>query len=140
MKRKHTIAHMQAAYVYAKLSYCKRRQVGCVIVKNNSVIAIGYNGTSPGETNKCEDEHGLSKPNVIHAEDNALRKLIRSPNDATDSVVFVTTCPCEGCARRLADAGVAMVYYHTIYKNKDGIDYLEKRGINVIQVDMPEQQ
>lgn len=134
MKQKYAIAHMQAAYVYASLSYCKRRQVGCVIVKDDSIIAIGYNGTNPGEENICEDEDGNSKPNVVHAEDNALRKLIRSPNNATDSVVFVTTCPCLGCARRLAAAGVSAVYYDEIYRNVDGPEYLKTRGIDVHRV------
>jgi len=131
MKQKHALAHMRAAYVYATLSYCKRRQVGCVIVKDDTIIAIGYNGTNPGEENICEDDGGNSKPNVVHAEDNALRKLIRSPSNATDSTVFVTTCPCVGCARRLAAAGVSTVYYDEIYKNTEGLDYLKDRGIEV---------
>ena len=134
MKSKHAIAHMQAAYVYAGLSYCKRRQVGCVIVKDNSIIAIGYNGTNPGEENNCEDENGDTKPNVIHAEDNALRKLIRSPNSAIDSIVFVTTRPCLGCARRLVDAGVRTVYYDEAYRNSDGVVHLESHNVEVIQL------
>ena len=134
MKLKHAHAHMQAAYVYASLSYCIRRQVGCVIVKDDSIIAIGYNGTNPGEENICEDANGVSKPDVVHAEDNALRKLIRSPNNATDSIVFVTTCPCVGCAQRLVAANVKTVYYDTIYRNTEGLDYLEKHDITVIQL------
>jgi len=140
MKQKHALAHMQAAYVYANLSYCKRRQVGCVIVKDNSIIAIGYNGTNPGEENNCEDENGKSKPNVVHAEDNALRKLIRSPNNATDSVVFVTTCPCIGCARRLVDAGVAAVYYDEVYRNTDGIQYLKEHNVEVHHLPIEKEQ
>lgn len=134
MKEKHAIAHMQTAYVYAKLSYCERRQVGCVIVKDDTIIAIGYNGTNPGEENVCEDENGLSKDNVVHAEDNALRKLIRSPNNSVDSTVFVTTCPCLGCARKLTAAGVTTVYYDQSYKGIEGLEYLEKHDIVVIQL------
>ena len=111
MKQRHALAHMQAAYVYANLSYCTRRKVGCVIVKHNSIIAIGYNGTNPGEANNCEDENGDTYPDVRHAEDNAPRKLTRSSNDADSSVGFVTTAPCKGCAGRLVDAGVAKVFY-----------------------------
>lgn len=134
MKHKYALAHMQAAYVYANLSYCKRRQVGCVIVKDDTIIAIGYNGTNPGEENVCEDDEGNSKPSVVHAEDNALRKLIRSPSNATDSTVFVTTCPCLSCARRLVAAGVATVYYDEIYKNTEGLAYLKKYKIKVLQL------
>ena len=125
---------MQAAYVYANLSYCKRRQVGCVIVKHNSIIAIGYNGTDPGENNTCEDENGNTKPDVRHAEDNALRKLTRSPNDAENSVVFVTTAPCKGCAGRLVDAGVSKVFYDDVYRNTEGLEYLEKHNVEVEQL------
>lgn len=134
MKQKHALAHMQAAYVYANLSYCKRRQVGCVIVKDDTIIAIGYNGTNPGEENICEDENGNSKSNTVHAEDNALRKLIRSPNNAIDSTVFVTTCPCINCARRLSSAGVKAIYYNEIYRNTEGLEYLKERGIKIQQI------
>lgn len=134
MKIKHALAHMQAAHIYANLSYCVRKKVGCVIVKDDSIIAIGYNGTNPGEENICEDENGKTKDNVVHAEDNALRKLIRSPNNAIDSTVFVTTCPCIDCARRLAGAGIKAVYYDEIYKNTDGIEYLKKRGIEIHKI------
>ncbi len=139
MKQKLAEAHMQAAYVYASLSYCNRRQVGCVIVKDDTIIAIGYNGTNPGEENSCEDENGNSKPNVVHAEDNAIRKLVRSPNNATNSTVFVTTCPCLPCARRLASAGVDTVYYDQVYRSTDGPDYLESRGITVIHLNIKQQ-
>ncbi len=138
MKEKHAIAHMKAAYVYASLSYCKRRQVGCVIVKDNTIIAIGYNGTNPGEENICEDENGLSKDNVVHAEDNCLRKLIKSPNTAINSAVFVTTCPCLGCARRLVDAEVNAVYYDEIYRNTEGLEYLKDHGIYTHQLKIKE--
>jgi len=138
MKQRHALAHMQAAYVYANLSYCTRRKVGCVIVKHNSIIAIGYNGTNPGEANNCEDENGDTYHYVRHAEDNALRKLTRSPNDADGSIAFVTTAPCKPCAGRLVDAGVVKVFYVDVYRNEDGLDYLKEHGVDVEKIIMPE--
>ena len=134
MKEKYIRAHMDAARCYAQLSTCKRRQVGCLIIKDNNPIAMGYNGTPPGEDNQCEDEFGNSKPDVIHAEDNALRKLTRSHESAQDSSVFVTTAPCKLCAIRLVEAGVKIVYYNDIYRNEDGLLYLQKHGIETIRV------
>lgn len=151
MKEKFKKAHMRVAFEYAKLSYCKRRQVGCVIVKNNTPIAIGYNGTPSGEDNCCEEEDGYflinsngekqwvttqlkTKSTVIHAEDNALRKLTKSQESAEGSSVFVTTAPCLLCATRLVDAGVKEVYYTEIYNNDEGINYLKKHNIYVEQI------
>ena len=130
MKEKEKYAHMRAAHVYADLSYCERKQVGCLIVKNGTPIAIGYNGTPSGEENVCEGEDGLTKPNVIHAEDNALRKLTRSNENSIGADVFITASPCIRCAEKLADARVAKVYYAEIYSHHvEGIEYLEKHGI-----------
>ncbi len=134
MKDKFIQAHMAAAYVYAALSSCKRRQVGCVIVKDNSIIAIGYNGTPAGEDNCCEDENGQTIPETIHAEDNCLRKLTTSTNNALGASAFVTLCPCIFCAPRLIDAGITHVYYSEIYHNEDGLLHLEKNGVKVIKV------
>ena len=134
MKDKYLRAHMGAAFNYADLSYCNRRHVGCVIVKNDTPIAIGYNGTPSGEDNNCEDENGLSKPNVIHAEDNALRKLQRSHESSVGAYVFVTTAPCIRCAEMLKDAQVKKVYYATEYRGTEGIDYLAKHKIPTEQL------
>ena len=123
-------AHMEAAFTYAKLSYCERKQVGCVIVKNDTPIAIGYNGTPSGEDNCCEGDDGKTLPNVVHAEDNALRKLIRSHESSVDSIVFITAAPCIRCAEKLKDAQVSEVYYAEIYGGHiQGIEYLNKHGI-----------
>lgn len=138
MKPRNAHAHMKAAYVYAALSYCNRRQVGCVIVKNDSIIAIGYNGTPSGDDNECEDIKGDTKTSVIHAEDNALRKLTKQYESAVDSTVFVTTAPCKPCAVRLADAGVKKVYYDDTYRCVTGIDYLENRGVETEQLHVEE--
>lgn len=124
-------AHMTAAYAYADLSYCTRRQVGCVLVKDGSIIAIGYNGTPSGEENVCEDCNGATKQTVVHAEDNALRKLIRRSESSIGCHVFVTTAPCVHCAEKLVSAGVSSVYYDTVYKNDAGVRYLRDRGCPV---------
>jgi len=136
MKEKYIHAHMRAAYVYASLSSCERRKVGCVIVKHNSIIAIGYNGTNPGECNNCENDDGVTLPQVRHAEDNALRKLTRSSTNANNASVFVTTVPCKGCASRLVDAGVKHVYYDELYHSDDGVKYLTSHGVKVTKVNL----
>ena len=132
MKTKYAIAHMQVAHVYSKLSYCKRKKVGCVIVKDGTPIAIGFNGTPAGEENCCE-ENGRSKDNVIHAEDNALRKLCRSHESAVGADVFITAAPCQRCAEKLSDARVAKVYYGEVYHGASnggiGLEHLHKHGI-----------
>ena len=134
MKEKFTIAHMRAAYVYAELSHCVRLKVGCVIVKNDSIISIGYNGTPAGEDNCCEISPEESKPSVIHAEDNALRKLTRRTESADGAVMFVTACPCIMCAPRIRDAGIAHVYYVEAYRSIEGKEYLKEHNIKVTQL------
>lgn len=130
MKQKELRAHMKAAFVYSELSYCERKKVGCLLVKDGTPIAIGYNGTPSGEENVCEDEHGKTKPKVVHAEDNALRKLTRSNESSVGAVAFITAAPCIRCAEKLADARVTEVYYAEIYGgHTDGLAYLQDRGI-----------
>lgn len=129
-------AHMRAAEVYAQLSYAKRRKVGCVVVKDDTIIAIGYNGTPPGWDNNCEGPDGLTLPHVIHAEQNAMDKLMRGSTSSVGAAVFVTTAPCFTCAMRLRGAGVVAVYYRDTYHDTAGIDFLRKAGIYVEQVDI----
>lgn len=126
-------AHMRAAQVYADLSYCERKKVGCVVVKGNKVISIGYNGTPAGEDNCCEED-GKTKANVIHAEDNALRKL--SHFDATNSSLFVTTAPCLECAKKIKQYAIKEVYYQEVYTSTLGIKYLTDNGINVERLEV----
>lgn len=131
MKIRMKLAHMRAALVYAELSYAKRRKVGCVIVKDDTIV-IGYNGTPPGWDNNCEDPAtGLSLPEVIHAEQNALDKLVRSNVSSVGASVFITTQPCIDCAKRLLGAQVAAVYYRDEYRNLDGVEFLRRAGIPV---------
>jgi dCMP deaminase len=131
MNSRQKTAHMKVAHIYAKLSYCKRRQVGCIIVEGDRVISIGYNGTPPNSCNCCENEDGLTKPEVIHAEDNALRKLKKYNYDLSHASLFVTCAPCPNCAGLIVNSGIKHVVYNELYKNDDGINILINNGIIV---------
>lgn len=134
IKRKFVFAHMGAAWIYAGLSSSKRLQVGAVLVKNNTPIAIGYNGTKPGHDNCCEDENGNTKPGVRHAEINALNKLWTSQNTADGAMLFVTHSPCPDCLDDLIHAGVKDIFYEVEYRIPDGIRVAIERGVNVWKV------
>lgn len=134
MKERQSKAHMRAAQVYADLSYCNRLKVGCVIVKDHRIISIGYNGTPPGADNRCEDENNVTYDSVIHAEDNAIRKLEQSPETGDGASLFVTTAPCFLCAGLILNAGVREVFYNIPYKNERGIERLQTHGVTVKQL------
>ena len=126
---------MRAAEVYAVESHATRRKVGCVVVKDDTIIAIGVNGTPSGWSNVCEDSAtGRTLPEVIHAEQNALDKITRSTVSSVGSSVFVTTAPCIECAKRPNGAKVHAVYYREVYRNDDGLKFLRKCGIHVEQI------
>lgn len=129
MNERHKHAHMRAALVYGALSYAERRKVGCVIVKDETIVAIGYNGTPPGWDNCCEGADGKTLPEVLHAEQNALDKLVRSSASSLGADVFVTAAPCVECAKRLLGARVNAVYYADAYRNDDGLNLLKRAGI-----------
>jgi dCMP deaminase len=129
MKDKFIISHMRAAEVYADLSYAERRRVGCVVVKDDTIIAIGYNGTPPGWDNVCEDDWDKTKPEVIHAEQNALDKITRGTISSVGAYLFVTTAPCMECSKRIFGARIAQVFYRDLYRNEDGIEFLQKAGV-----------
>jgi len=140
MKQKFIDAHMKAAEVYAELSSAKRLQVGCVIVKNNTIIGIGYNGMPSGWDNVCEvikhtDFTGtvvtMSKPEVLHAETNAIAKVAKSTNSTDGATMFITHAPCLDCAKLVYQSGINSVYYRNTYKNEDGLNFLEKCNIKV---------
>lgn len=138
MKTKFIEAHMKVAEVYAQLSYAERRKVGCVVVKYDTIIGIGYNGTPPGWSNRCEDESThKTKPEVIHAEQNALDKITKSTVSSENAVMFVTTAPCIECAKRIFGAGIRKVYYREVYRNDDGIQFLNTAGIPCQEVKRP---
>lgn len=141
MKEKEVLAHMRSAFNYAELSHCERKKVGCVIVKENRIISIGYNGTPPKWDNCCEDENGNTKPEVIHAEKNAIAKLARSHESGENASMFLTCSPCIDCAVLLATSGIREVYYAEDYaaarstlKGMSGIEFLERCGILTIHL------
>ena len=138
MKEKYIDAHMKAAEVYAQLSSAKRLQVGCVVVKDNTIIGIGYNGMPAGWENDCEVEldngETKTKPEVMHAETNSISKIARSTNSSDGAALFVTHAPCLDCAKIIHQAGINSVYYRNTYRSTDGIDFLEKCNINVKKV------
>jgi dCMP deaminase len=138
-------AHMKAAEVYSQLSSARRLQVGCVVVKDNTIIGIGYNGMPSGWDNNCEDEitieedekfiKGLkTKPEVLHAETNALAKIARSTNSSDGASIFITHAPCLDCAKLVYQSGIKSVYYRNSYKNTDGIDFLNKCNVEVTMI------
>ena len=117
----------------ALLSTAERKKVGCVLVKNNNIIAFGYNGTPSGFDNTCEIDN-TTKPEVIHAEINAVAKVAKSTNSSVDSVLYITMSPCVECAKLLIQSGIKKVYYQEIYRLNDGLTLLEKANIEVVQI------
>lgn len=143
MKEKFVEAHMKTADVYSKLSSAKRLQVGCVIVKNNTIIGIGYNGMPSGWDNNCEvliNEEDIggsylkTKPEVLHAETNAIAKVARSTNSTEGSDMFCTHAPCLDCAKLIYQAGVKTFYFRDHYRSTEGLDFLNNCGIEVYNV------
>ena len=122
------------ARVWATNSYCKRRQVGALIVKDRMIISDGYNGTPSGFENECEDENNRSKPYVLHAEANAITKVAKSNNSSEGSTLYITASPCMDCAKLIIQAGIIRVVYADEYRIVDGIELLEKAGIEVVQL------
>lgn len=120
------------ARIWAQNSYCQRRQVGALVVKEGMIISDGYNGTPSGFENICEDGNGLTKPYVLHAEANAITKLARSSNNSDGSTIYITASPCIECAKLIIQAGIRRVVYGEKYRLTDGIELLERAGIEVI--------
>lgn len=124
--------YLRMARIWAENSYCKRRQVGCLIVKDKMIISDGYNGTPTGFENHCEDEENRSKPYVLHAEANAITKVARSSNSSDGATLYVTASPCIECAKLIIQAGIKRVVYGEIYRITDGLDLLKRAGIAVV--------
>lgn len=122
------------AQVWAKNSYCKRKQVGALLVKNRMIISDGYNGTPSGFENVCEDENGVTKPYVLHAEANAITKVAKSGNSSEGATLYVTASPCLECSKLIIQAGIKRVVYHEEYRITDGIDLLRRAGVEVEQI------
>ena len=123
--------YIEMAAVWATNSYCKRRQVGALLVKDRMIISDGYNGTPSGFENICEDENGVTKPYVLHAEANAISKIAKSGNSALDATLYVTASPCLECAKLIIQSGIRRVVYRDEYRLTDGIDLLRRAGIEV---------
>ena len=124
------------AQIWAKNSYCKRRQVGALIVKDKMIISDGYNGTPSGFENVCEDEDNVTKPYVLHAEANAITKVARSNNSSEGATLYVTSSPCIECAKLIIQAGIRKVVYADSYRLSDGIELLRRADIELISIDL----
>ena len=143
MKSKFALAHMKVAETYAELSSARRLHVGAIIVKDDRIISIGYNGMPSGWDNNCEDEikwpNGdikflKTKPEVLHAETNAIAKLARSTESGSSATLFVTHAPCLDCAKLVYQSGINSVFYRNDYRDEDGIQFLEKAGVRVEKI------
>ena len=121
--------YLRMAKVWSENSYCQRRQVGALIVKDKMIISDGYNGTPSGFENICETEDGVTKPYVLHAEANAITKIARSNNNADGATLYVTDSPCIECSKLIIQAGIKRVVYSRAYRLTDGIDLLAQAGI-----------
>jgi dCMP deaminase len=153
MKQKFVDAHMAAAEVYSKLSSAKRLQVGCVVVKDNTIIGIGYNGMPSGWDNECEvlipeqeivdiesrsityiEERLVTKSEVLHAETNALTKIAKSTNSSDGASLFVTHAPCIDCAKLIYQSGINSVYYRNSYRDENGLNFLRQCKLEVMKI------
>ena len=128
--------YARMALIWAENSYCERRKVGALVVKNNMIISDGYNGTPTGFENICEDENNVSKPYVLHAEANAITKLARSSNSSDGATLYVTASPCIECAKLIIQSGIKRVIYTEQYRLTDGVDLLKRAGIEVEYLDL----
>ncbi len=127
-------SYIDMAQIWAKNSYCKRRQVGALIVKDRMIISDGYNGTPSGFENICEDDSGKTKPYVLHAEANAITKIAKSGNSSKGATMYVTTAPCVECAKLIIQAGIIRLVYRDSYSVTDGLDLLVRAGIQIVNL------
>jgi dCMP deaminase len=143
MKPKFIDAYMKTAEVFAELSSARRLHVGAIVVKDDRIISIGYNGMPSGWDNNCEDYYGLdfkgiptliTKPEVLHAETNAIAKLAKSTESGLGATMFITHAPCLDCAKLIYQSGISSVLYRNSYRNTDGVTFLKKSGIQITQV------
>ena len=131
--------YIRMASIWAENSYCTRRQVGALIVKNQRIISDGYNGTPSGFENICEDENNVTKPYVLHAEANAITKIARSNNSSDGATLYVTASPCIECAKLIIQSGIKRVVYSEKYRLEDGLELLKRAGIEVLYVNPNEE-
>ena len=127
--------YQRMASIWAENSYCQRRRVGALIVKNQAIISDGYNGTPAGFENICEDTDGHTKPYVLHAEANAITKLARSNNSGQDATLYITASPCIECAKLIIQTGIRRVVFNELYRLSDGIDLLHRAGVECVHIE-----
>lgn len=141
-KHKLDLRYLRMARIWAENSYCERRKVGALIVKDKMIISDGYNGTPAGFENVCEDENHLTKPYVLHAEANAITKIARSGNNSEGATLYVTDAPCIECSKLIIQSGIKKVFYARQYRLTDGIDLLQRAGIEVhyLPLDTPTEE
>lgn len=129
-------SYLKMALIWAENSYCVRRKVGALIVKDRMIISDGYNGTPAGFENVCEDENGITKAYVLHAEANAITKVARSGNNSNDATLYVTAAPCMECSKLIIQSGIKRVVFHEKYRNDEGINLLRRAGVEVMQYEI----
>lgn len=128
--------YLRMAQIWAENSYCHRRRVGALVVKDKAIISDGYNGTISGFDNVCEDNDGITYPYVLHAEANAITKLARSNHNSEGGTLYVTASPCIECAKLIIQAGIKRVVYAEKYRLEDGLDLLRKVGVEVVNIEI----
>lgn len=128
------LRYLRMAEIWSENSYCTRRKVGALIVKDKMIISDGYNGTPSGFENVCEDENNVTKPYVLHAEANAITKIARSGNNSDGATLYVTDAPCIECSKLIIQSGIKRVIYSRSYRMTDGVDLLRRAGIEVLQL------
>ena len=133
-QKKYDIAYLKMAKEWAKLSYCHRRQVGALIVKDKMIISDGYNGTPTGFENICEDEENNTKWYVLHAEANAIMKVAASTQSCEGATLYITLSPCRECSKLIFQSGIKRLVYIVEYKDKTGIDFLKKSGLEIVHI------
>lgn len=131
---KYDIAYLKMAQEWAKLSYCERKKVGALIVKDRMIISDGYNGTPSGFDNCCEDEEGKTKWYVLHAEANAILKLASSTQSAKGATLYLTLSPCRECSKLILQSGISKLVYINNYSDDEGINFLKNHGIEILQI------
>ena len=134
-QEKYDSAYLRMAMEWAKLSHCKRKQVGALIVKNRMIISDGYNGTPTGFDNCCEDEYGKTHWYVLHAEANAILKTASSTHNCYGATLYLTMSPCKDCSKLIHQAGISRIVYINKYKDETGIKFLEEAGVEVVEFD-----
>tara|TARA_B100000929_G_C15432137_1_gene395071 strand:- start:281 stop:706 length:426 start_codon:yes stop_codon:yes gene_type:complete len=134
-QKKYDIAYLKMALEWAKLSYCKRRQVGALIVKNRMIISDGYNGTPTGFENACEDENNYTKWHVLHAEANAIMKVSASTQSSEGATLYITLSPCKECSKLIFQSGIKRLVYHKAYKDNSALEFLKKAGLEITHIE-----